>query len=148
MDISKIEEAAKAVNLPRIVTSGHSRLSFNIVNSEKNGRRIKLSRDLASELGLDENASILPVDQMDLVIVAKSLSFPAATTIRLKDDKGGRIAYDSAMVQMLTQLFNLPFGKRVSLSFTNIDIDHLSDGTTVALIHMNSGTKPATEAEK
>ena len=117
MDISKIEEAAKAVNLPRIATSGHSRLSFNIVNSEKNGRRIKLSRDLVSTLDLTESAAILPIaeNNMDLVIVAKSLSFPAATTIRLKDDKGGRIAYDSAMVQMLTQLLILttcPMGLR------------------------------------
>ncbi len=144
MDISKIEEAAKAVSLPKTFVPGFNYLSFNIVNSEKNGRRIKFSRGLVSTLGLDNSAAILPVAQMDLVIVAKQLSFPAAITVQLKDDKEGRIAYASATVQLLTQLFSLPFGQRVSLSFTNIKITSLSDGTTVALIDMNSGSNPAT----
>ena len=120
MDIKRIEAAAKAAQLPRLATSTFrtSNLSFNIVNSKRNGKRVKLSKDLAQAVDLTDSADMLPLEEEGL----------------LKVDNEAKIAYNSGVVALLTQMFGLNFADHTSMSFSNITIDKLEDGIPVALI--------------
>lgn len=139
--IIELEKAARAVQLPNIATSAscNSRLSLNIVNSKRNGKRIRFSSGLASAVGITENAAILPIESEGLLMIAEKLSYPAARSVTLKDDGGAKIAYSYGMVALLTEVFKLDFTFRTSMSFDDISIDNLADGTTVALIHIPNG---------
>lgn len=136
MDIKRIEAAAKAAQLPRLATSTFrtSNLSFDIVNSKRNGKRVKLSKDLAQAVDLTDSADMLPLEEEGLLMVAKKLPFEAACPVLLKGDNEAKIAYNSGVVALLTQMFGLNFADHTSMSFSNITIDKLEDGTPVALI--------------
>jgi len=138
MDMKKIEAAAQAVQLPKNATShaSNSHLSFNIVNSPRNGKRLRFSRGLACAVGVTENADMLPLPDEGLLMVAEKLPFDAACTVSLKNDSrsNAKICYNTDMVLLLTNVFNLDFTDHVSMSFENISLDTLSDGTDVALI--------------
>lgn len=144
MDMQRIEAAARAVQLPQSakVFSGNSRLSFNIVNSDSNGKRVKLSKDLAAAIGITERADILPIKGEGLIMVAEKLPYEAACSVSLKDEgrngrTGAKIAYNSGMVALLTKEFDLDFSEHVSMSFSDISIEKLEDETTVALIRIS-----------
>lgn len=136
MDIKKIEAAAKAAKLPQNIASPlrRSNLSFNIVNSKRNGKRVKLSKDLAQEINATDSADMLPLEEEGLLMVAKKLPFEAAYPVSLKGDNEAKIAYNSGVVALLTQVFGLNFADHTSMSFSDITIDKLEDGTPVALI--------------
>lgn len=138
MNMKEIEAAAQAVQLPKIATSrtSNSRLSFNIVNSPRNGKRLRLSMGLTSAVNIKGNADMLPLEDKGLLMVAEKLPFDSACTVSLKDDSrsSAKICYNTDMVLLLTNMFNLDFTDHVSMSFDNITLDKLSDGTDVALI--------------
>ena len=141
MDMKKIEAAARTVQLPKVATtaSHNSRLSLNIVNSARNGKRIRFSGGLASALGITESADILPIESMGVLMVAKKLSsYDNALPVTLKNDYGAKIAYSSGMVALLTEVFDLDFSEHVSMSFSDMSINKLEDGTTVALIRISN----------
>ena len=145
MDMKKIEAAAKAVQLPKVTPSPlptrSPHLSFSIVNSKKNGKRVRFSGDLGSVLNLTDNADILPIVSENLLMIATKLPYDSARRVVLKDDKKvakAKIAYDTDVVRLLTEQFSLSFDKHTSLTFSDIEIEHLSDETLVALIHMDS----------
>lgn len=138
IDITKIDAAAKAAKRPLLVlatsTFRTSNLSFNIVNSKRNGKRVKFSKDLAQAVDLTDSAAMLLLQEEGLLMVANKLPYEAACTVVLKDDEGAKIAYNTGMVILLTQMFDLNFTGHTSMSFSDIDIETLEDGTTVALI--------------
>lgn len=141
MDMKKIAAAAHAVKLPIMpVASSGGSLSFNIVNSESNGKRIRFSKGLALAVGITESADMLPIKDEGLLMVAENLPYGAACPVKL-NGKGGnaKIAYNSGMVALLTNVFELDFTKHVSMSFSDISIEKLDDGTPVALIRMSKG---------
>lgn len=145
MDMQRIEAAAQTVQLPQIpkTSSRNSRLSFNIVNSDSNGKRVKLSKGLTTALGITESADILPIKGEGLIMVAEKLPYEAACSVSLKDEgrngtSGAKIAYNSGMVALLTMEFDLDFSEHVSMSFSDISIEKLEDGTTVALIRISN----------
>ncbi len=152
MDMKKIEAAARAVQLPKKAASSpnNSRLSFNIVNSDRNGKRIRLSRGLACAVGVTANAAMLPLPDEGLLMVAEKLPYKATIPVPLKDDYGAKIGYNAGMVALLTEVFNLSFEDHVSMSFSDITLDQLRDGTPVALIsitdkYATQDTEPAVE---
>lgn len=146
MDISKLLAAAQAVQLPTDVKSysSNSPLSFGIVNCD-NGKRIKLSKSLALELGITETADMIPIKSEGVIMIAKKLSreiAPEARSVSLKNDKkgksgeGGKIAYNSGMVALLTEVFSLDFTGRTSMAFDNVSLEKLPDETPVAFVHI------------
>lgn len=152
MDMKKIEAAARAAQLPKITTShaSNAHLSFNIVNSPRNGKRLRLSRGLACTVGVTKSAAMLPLPDEGLLMVAEKLPYKAAIPVSLKDDYGAKIGYNSGMVALLTEVFNLSFENHVSMSFSDITLDQLEDGTPVALISITDkyaaqDTEPAVE---
>ena len=136
MDMKKIEAAAKAAQLPQLATSTFrtSNLSFNIVNSKRNGKRVKLSKGLVQALDLTDNADMLPLKEEGLLMVAKKLPYEAACSVLLKGEDEAKIAYNTGMVALPAQMFGLNFTNHTSMSFSDSDIETLEDGTTVALI--------------
>ena len=142
MNMKQIEAAVRAAQLPNMATlaSHNSRLSLNIVNSERNGKRIKLSKDLASAVGITESATMLPIKSEGLLMVAEKLPYESSRQATLKDDKrGDKIAYSYDMVALLTKVFELDFTDHVSMSFNGISIEKLEDDTPVALIRISNG---------
>ena len=141
MDMKTLDAAARAVQLPKVAMSAshNSRLSLNIVNSKRNGKRIKLSKGLALAAGITESAAMLPIKSEGLLMVAEKLPYPAAHPVNLKDDEGAKIAYNYGMVALLTEVFDLDFSERTSMSFSDITIETLEDDTPVALIRISNG---------
>ena len=146
MDISKLLAAAQAVQFPTDVkfNSSSSQLSFGIVNCD-NGKRIKFSKALALELGITESADMLPIKSEGVIMIAKKLPYeiaPQARPVSLKNDRkgkggeGGKIAYNSGMVALLTEVFSLDFTGRTSMAFDNVSLEKLPDETPVAFVHI------------
>ena len=151
MDMKKIEAAAQAVQLPQIAkaSSHNSRLSFNIVNSDSNGKRVKLSKGLALAVGVTESAAMLPIKGEGLLMVAEKLPYKAACSVSLKNEgrngrDGAKIAYNYGMVALLTKEFGLDFSERTSMSFSDVTIEKLGDNTPVALIRISNGQPEGT----
>ena len=138
MDIKKIEAAAKAAQLPQLatVTCRTSNLSFNIVNSKRNGKRVKLSKGLVQAVDLTDSADMLPLKEEGLLMIAKKLPYEAACQVSLKGENEAKIGYNTGMVALLTQLFDLNFTGHTSMSFSDIDIETLEHGTPVALVRV------------
>ncbi len=140
MDMKKIEAAAQSVQLPKIAIprASNSRLSFGIVNSPRNGKRLRLSMGLASAVNVTKDAAMLPIPDEGLLMVAEKLSFDETRTVSLKNDSrsNAKISYNTDMVLLLTKVFNLDFTEHVSVSFNDVTLDTLSDGTPVALIRI------------
>lgn len=135
-DLLKLAEEVKLPTIPTAMGGGSSKLSFGIVNSASNGKRITFSKGLVTALAVTNKAVMLPVKAKDVLMVARVLPFPAAKSVDLKGEDGRKIAYDSEMVTLLTKVFDLTFTKHVSAAYNDITIDTLDDGTPVALIHI------------
>ncbi len=138
MDMKKIEAAAKAAKLSQLPASTFrtSNLSFNIVNSKRNGKRVKFSKGLAQAVDLTDSADMLLLKEEGLLMVAKKLPYEATYPVLLKGEDEAKIAYNTGMVALLTQMFDLNFTGHTSMSFSDIDIEKLEDGTLVALVHI------------
>ena len=138
--MEKLQEAAKAVKPTdiKVSHSGNSRFSFGIVNSARNGKRVTLSKGLATALSIGDSADMVPIAAEGVLMIGKKLSFPATSTVSLKEDGGGKIGYNSGMVAVLTQVFGLNFTEHVSVSYSDINMDHLDDGTLVAIVKIHN----------
>lgn len=135
-DFNKLCEAAKNQSPVAVMhtSSGNSPLSFGIVNSSANGKRISLSKSLVANLGLDNQIAIIPIPAEGVVMVARDLPFDGAIRGELRgEDK--KLWYASNIVLLLTELFGLDFKTRVSRSFNDISINEL-DGVPVATIRI------------
>lgn len=153
INVQEILAAAQAVQLPTNVKScsSNSQLSFGIVNCD-NGKRVKLSKGIVSAFGITENADILPIKSEGVIMIAKKLPYeiaPQARSVSLKNDKkgksgeGGKIAYNSGMVALLTEVFSLDFTDRTSMAFDDIHLDELPDKTPMALVRIPVGSSKA-----
>lgn len=136
MDIKELQTAAEKVELAdiKVVRSGNALLSFGIVNSKRNGKRVTLSKSLTSAIEVDKSAAMLPIPDKGVLMIAKALPYKAASTVNLKNDGGGKVGYNSGMVALLTQTFGLNFTDHVSVSYSDIDVNTLDNGTPVAIV--------------
>lgn len=136
IDFNQLCETAKTLSPVAIThtSSGNSPLSFGIVNSAANGKRISLSKSLVATLGLDKHIAIIAIPTEGVVMVARDLPFEGAICGELRgEDK--KLWYASNVVLLLTELFDLDFKTRVSRSFSDISINEL-DGMPVATIRI------------
>lgn len=136
MDIKELQAAAKKVKLAdiKVAPSGNAHLSFGIVNSKRNGKRVTLSKSLVSAIEVAESAAMIPIPDKGVLMIGKALPYEAASNVNLKDDGGGKIAYNSGMVALLTQTFGLNFTDHVSVSYSDIEVNTLDNGTPVAIV--------------
>ena len=119
------------MTLPKIATT-NGKYTFGIVNSQNNGKRVTISKALAQVLGLDNTAMFMPSKADRKLVVGRTLPFPSAIKGNLSGtDK--KTCYLTALVTLLTQIYELDFSKHVSRTFGDIEIDEV-DGMTVAII--------------
>ena len=122
----------QTLNIPSVHSSAQGTLSFGIVNSEGNGKRLSFSKALLAVLEIDKDIALLIVPSESVVLVARELPFP--NTFSGKLGKNGKW-YNSTAVKSITSAFGIDFGKHVSYAYNNIDINDL-DGVPVATIHI------------
>ena len=132
---------AVQVTMNRTSTNSHGSagsLSFGIVNSVKNGKRLSLSGALARRLGVTDTAYIVLLPSDHVVLIAKQLPLESAMQMTLKSEKrcASKICYSYPLVKAITDSYNLDFTGRTSMTFYDIDIIN-EDGTDVAVITIN-----------
>lgn len=134
-----IIEAQKVV-LPENIANTVSKMSFGIVNSRNNGRRMTYSKQLSSALKLQGNSEIMiiPIKEQNLIMISTKLPFENAYRCPLTQSEDRFISYASDVVTALTMIFDLPFGARKSLSFNDITLDVTPDNVPVAIIRMEN----------
>ena len=116
---------------------GNGSSSLNIVNSESNGKRVKLSNTLHEALGAPTAIQVAR-DDSNLIIGTK---IPFATeSFKFSPGKGTTIIYSANLVQWLTSVFRLDFTDgRVSRSFNDVTFEtqeYDGEELTYAIINM------------
>lgn len=139
IDRSKLYSFAAKTELPIVTTttSSHGKLSFGIVNSAANGKRVSFSKALATSLQLEENGTvkIIPVPDLGVIMIGKDLSVEKTYVCPLKFSKERFVSYHSACVAGITESFGLDFKKHVSMSFSRIEIDKdIVNGSPYAIV--------------
>jgi hypothetical protein len=109
------------------VRSGNGVMSFSIIKSDVNGKRITLSKTLVSALELSEKSNeqgyvtiyIMPLTAKGLILISSKQMHPQAKAFSVR---GGatKVAYNSKLVQELARIFNLDYSDCVSRSFRDI----------------------------
>ena len=141
IDKAKLFAAAEAAEVARIASTGSSKYSVSVINSDGNGKRVVFSKELVKKLNLNGCVSLLPVKGESVLMVASVLPFENASTIKLTSaDK--RTAYHAGAVQLIANTFDLDYTDKTSMSFGDVDfIDH--EGVTIAVF-----TIPADKMKK
>ena len=139
VDRSKLYNFASQTKLPPVITttSSYGKLSFGIVNSAANGKRMTFSKALASHLEFkkDETVKIIPVPDLGVIMIGKNLSLDNTYVCPLKFSKERFVSYHSACVTGLTESFKLNFQKHVSMSFDRIELDKdINNGSPIAIV--------------
>ncbi len=115
-------------------------MEFSIINSKKRGKCIYLSKDLALALGITDSIDVIPIAKEGLIMVsAKRLPFDAACRVSLNDNGGDKIAYNSALVDLLVEELDIDFFsefKTDQMNIHKISFHSLTNGTPVALIRV------------
>lgn len=139
-NINDLVAKANSVSLPTAHVShgGGNVLSFGIVCSASNGKRLSFSKALADHLALDDTAYITPLVEEGLILITGKPVFNNAYECGLRgSDK--KLSYRANVVNALIDSFSLDFGTHVSRAFNKIEIfEH--NGVPVASIQL---TEPA-----
>jgi len=116
---------------------GNGSLSLNVVFSENNGKRIKLSNALHAGLGSPTQVQVAQ-DGKYLIIGA---TLPGAEEVfEFPTGKGTTILYNAALVKWVIDAFNLDYSNCVSRSYNKVRFDSQEvNGSkiTFAIIEMN-----------
>jgi len=137
--VDELLKSVPDVDLPPIASAafgGRGILSFGVVNSENNGKRITLTKSLAGAIGADDSVDILPIPDEGVVLLAKNLPFHQKITMNLRGKDGHKISYVAQVVALLIKCFSLDFKGHVSQTFQDICIDKLPDGSPLAVVNM------------
>lgn len=101
--------------------AGSGKLSFSVVNSEKNGKRVALSEALFQALGQPEQVSFSFGDSKLAIGGELPLDAPKH---KFSPTKTAHIIYDSELVRAITEMFSLDFsGRKCSRTFTGVTLD-------------------------
>lgn len=129
LDINKVKEIKITHNTRGASTKG----VLTVVNSQKNGKRVTLSKEIFEKL--NEPTSVL-VGIYDTKLFITKVDLKSAITGSVCIIGKSRNIYSSDLVFKVTELFNLDFSERVSLTLSTIEWEELN-GQPVAII---SGT--------
>jgi hypothetical protein len=110
--IKKLIEAGN-----KLIFSGstsRSPISFSIVNTEANGKRIKFSTGLLNQLGNPKDIGmVVNEDNTGILVYASENNLHVGK---------GNIIYNASIVNKLTETFGLDFSSHTSHSFSNISV--------------------------
>ena len=139
VDLIKLSEQTEIPASASRGGSSNSKLSFGIVNSEANGKRVSFSKSLVQSLDLKGSAEIALVPDKGCILIASELPHKNVVICKFsaKGDKGGRrLSYNSEAVCLLTKTFGLNFADHVSVSYDGITVETLENGTPVAIVEI------------
>ena len=139
LDFSKAMAQAAADNRnTSIAASATGGLSFGVVNSQQNGKRLSFSKALVSALELEDTVQLLPAAGDAVLFVAKTLPSEVSFPGKLSGE-GKKICYSGPLVALITDAFRLDYtGGRTSHSFSHIEFEDMG-GVKVAAIHIPVG---------
>ena len=143
-NLNELKQSAETVSLPEAIIpqgGGRGKMSFSVVNSAKNGKRITITNTFATNIGITEKMSLLPLPDEDVILVGSTLPFSKAEECSLTSTESHKIAYDTRIVLWLTACLNLDYTSSTSKTFQDIMVDKLDDGTPVAIISTNEKSK-------
>ena len=115
---------------------GTGKMSFGIVNSGKNGKRLTFSKLLAQKVGLTDRAYLALAPSENYVLIACKAISENAIECKFSnaEESEKKISYNASAVYAITDMFGLNFQKHVSVSYDDVTIDKLDDGTLVAIV--------------
>ena len=96
---------------------GNTRVSLTIVNTERNGKRIKLSKGILEELG---NPSLVQISVSDTTLKIGENLKNCTSNFQLTGE--GDTIHRSGLVDELTEHFGLDFSARSSLTFDDVEL--------------------------
>ena len=137
MDFSKLKHVTpNDLQTARAVTGKSGTLGISVVNTERNGKRVKLTMALFDALGSPKSLQFV-CDGDNLIIGPK---IPHCTvSVKFSSGTGANIIYDAGFVQYLTKQFNLDFSARTSIAFRDVEVcsqEFEGESFTFARIHM------------
>lgn len=117
--------------------SGHSTYSFGIVCSKDNGKRVTLSKALASRLNIEDNFDVIAQPQSGKLYIGKDLQEidENSSTFKLCGNNK-KYCYNAELVLYLISAYELDFKERTSRSFSNITFD-THNNNPVGIILLN-----------
>jgi len=105
----------------------------SLVNSEKNGKRFILSREVHEKLGEPESVQVGYKDNQ--IIISERIA-DNYTSYGLKRQGAKQIIYNKELVEQMTDLFELDFSARTCITFSEVSYENLND----AIIAIITGT--------
>lgn len=135
--ISQIQAAGiNKITPTASTTNGNSPLSFGIVNSKSNGKRVSLSKALVKAIGISATVDIIVQINAGVIHLCADFSdIDGYSRYSLRGDDR-KICYSYELVNFLTQAFGLNFSNHVSMSFRNISFT-THNGLSVATITLD-----------
>lgn len=129
-------EATVLPNVPAASTGGSSTLSFGVVNSAANGKRLTFSKGLSHALGLTDGVylSFIPAEKMLLLSPVSCCGQSQLCKLRTSGER--KVSYNSHAVQLVTAAFELDFSGCTSMSFGQIEVQTNTDGIPIAIVKM------------
>lgn len=137
-DLSQLLGVVAKTEIPAHVAHGGGvgKMSLGIVNSSKNGKRLTFSKLLAQKVGLSDRAYLALAPSEECVLITGKAIADNVIECRFsnaeEDEK--KISYNAGAVYAITEIYGLNFKKHVSVSYDEVTIDKLEDGTTVAIV--------------
>lgn len=134
-------------NISSMDETSNGTLSFGVVNSNSNGKRITISKALAAVLNLDNAVYLTFVPQEGVLILSSSKVSGTSVKVTLKGNKKTkRTGYNAVVVFALKKSFDLDYSNCVSLSFRDIAINN-NNGISCAIINMRMPSKLSKDYE-
>ncbi len=138
MKINKLIENIEVIDTSKS-KCGRGVMSVSVVNSE-NGKRVTLSGALLAALGNPDNVQFAADSKENILYIAEDLGGTQKHQ-NIKHGKKG-IIYNAALVQKITDSFNIDYSDKTSVTFNNVTIDTDDDtGMKIAIVDMSCEKK-------
>lgn len=137
--ISQIQAAGVDKITPTATANGTGALSFGIVNSKSNGKRVSISKALAKAIDITDTVDVIVQVKAGVIHLCSDFSgIEGFSRYNLRGDDR-KICYSYELVQFLTSSFGLDFSHHVSHSYINISFTDYNN-LPVATIKLNTTT--------
>ena len=123
---------SKATELPHVKTQGRGSWAISVVH-HKDGKRVVLTPALYKELGSPEKVQFSIVADEQVLLIGKELGmnnrYPVST-------KNKPTVYKASLTAQISDVFQLDFTGKSSMTFSDVAVDSLDEGTKIAAVRM------------
>lgn len=123
----------KATKIPATAqTSRGGAYSLNIVCAKGNRKSMTISKKLAEKLSLSSNVFITAYDTEGYIVLSNTAIDHESVSYKFSNAKNC-IVYNAALVQFLSETFELDYSQKTSKSFSDIEFTTSGD-TPIAIV--------------